>query len=161
MTSKNIRLGLTVAAIYLVSVAAALALIGWIGSNLQMGAFHNLINAKYAIGLAIGLIVAFLGGYFYNPLLDKSITQYNHDNPDTPIHFATGICRAKLLSRYWGYAAAVCIPLAALIFALTGEAYIEGLCLLLPIGFISLFFSIHYKSKIRETMRERFRSQPL
>ncbi len=155
MNNKNIRLGFVTAASYLVGISAALALIAWLGSAMSFGGFDRFLSAEYAIGLSLGLIISFICGYSFHPLLSKSITRYANANPDMTLQFVKALCRSKLQCRYWGYTSLLSFTSAAIIFVLSGESYIEALCLLMAIGFISLYLSLQYKSLTKQTLRAR------
>ncbi len=159
MANNNIKLGITTAAIYLVGVTLVFALIAWMGSSMSLGGIEKILTAKYALGISIGFVASFLCGYFYNDLLSQQISRFALANPEIPMDFTKPICKSRLLSRYFGCISTVCLVFAVLLFALSGETYIEGLCVLLSLGFTTLFFTIFYHSKIRETMREHFKSQ--
>lgn len=157
MKNKNIRLAIITASVFLAGVIASLALIAWIATEWNAGGFHRYFNAEYAVGLTIGTVISFACGYFYHTLLSRSITRYSQVDSDMPIDYLKAICKAKLLSRYCGYAATFCFVSAALMFALNGEEYIEAICLLMAIGFTGLFIGLNFRSRSREITRERFK----
>ncbi len=161
MKNRDVRLGIITAAIYLLAVTAILSIIAWIGTELNTGGFVRYANAEYGVGAAIGLIISFACGYYYHTLLSNSISNYSNSNPDVPMKFVERICKSKLLTQYFGFTAVACLGAAVLIFTFTEETYIEALCLLMSVGFISLLLSLHYKFRSREIMRERFRSMPI
>lgn len=161
MKNKDLKLGLITTALYLTGVAALLSIMACIGSFMQIGGFERYINAEYAVGIIIGSAASFACGYIYHPMLTKAIAKYSQSNPDIPMKYVEGVCRSKLLSYYSGYTAAACLSAAILTFAFTKETYIEALCLLMSIGFISILICLHYKFRSREIMHDRFRSMPI
>lgn len=162
MKNNNLKLGIITATVFLTSVIGALTIIAWMSSLIEHGDFFTYffsryLNAGYVGGIILGLIIAFLCGYSYNTILSNNIKKYLHIEQDMPIEFVKRICRAKLLSQYFGYSAVVSFLSTALLCAFTGYAYIEGFCILMSLGFISLIFWSFYRLQPREIMRERFK----
>lgn len=155
--NKNIKQGIIMAAIYVAAISGALAVMAWISSAMDFGGFDTYLNTQYAIGLTIGLVIAFICGYTFDILLARSISQHTDAYPDMPEDILKSICRYKLLSQYCGYTAALGFVAATLIFVFTGEAFIQGICLLMGIGFISLFFCLQLRFQGRQLMRKRFK----
>ncbi len=159
--NKNIIHGIIMAAIYVAAISGALAVMAWISSAMDLGGFDTYLNTQYAIGLTIGLAIAFVCGYAFDTLLSRSVTKQTNEDPDMPKDLLNKICRYKLLSQYSGYTSILSFVAATLIFVFTGEAYIQALCILMPIGFISLFFCLQLRFQGRQLMRKHFRNRDL
>lgn len=157
MMNKNTKHGITMAAIYLAGIGGTLAVMAWISSYMDSGGFDTYLNAQYATGLTIGLVIAFICGYTFGTLLSRSVTKHSNDDPEIPRDLLKEICRSKLLSQFCGYAAPLFFVAATLIFVFTGEAYIQAICLLMGIGFCSLFFYFQFRFQSRQLMRKRFK----
>lgn len=157
MNSRNLKLALIAASTYLAATLGATGVMAWIASELSTNGTVGFVNAAYIAVLALGLDITFALGYAYDTLLSRSMLRCVHADPDLPNDLVRPVCKSRLLSRCYGWASALSIATAALTFALIGEQYIELICLLMPIGFTALLFSMHYRSRYRQLLRQRFR----
>lgn len=125
----------------------------WIAAEFPIDGTANFVNSAYIAVLALGLVISFALGYAYETLLSRSMLRYIHADPDLPEDLVRPVCKGRLLSRCYGYASALSLAAAALTFALTGNADIAFICLLMAIGFTALYLSLNYRFKYRHILR--------
>ncbi|MDE6510638.1 MAG: hypothetical protein K2L00_00885 [Muribaculaceae bacterium] len=157
MKSKNIKPALIASAGYLAATVGATAIMAWINSELSADGTIGFINAAYITILAVGLVITFACGYAYHPLMSQSTLRYVQDNPDVPEDLVRPICKGRLLGRCLGIVSAFCLVSAALTFALSTDAHIEIICLLMGSGFMGLLVGLNYRFQSRQLHRQRFR----
>lgn len=157
MKNKNLKTGFITAAAFLTVIIAATALITWIATAMGLGGFSRFLNAGYAAGISLGLMIAFACGYYYHSLLSGAVTRYAANTPDMPLDLAKAICRYRLLSRCYGCVSIAALLSAAVLYALTGEACIEALCLLMAIGVTALLLYANYRHQARQLLLNRFK----
>ena len=157
MKNKNLKLGIITGTAYLSAIIASIAIIAWISTEMGLGGFSRFLNVGYAAGIILGLIIAFACGYSYHSMLSDSVTRYAGSTPDMSLNLVKAICRCRLLSRSYGYTSIATLLSAALIFVLTGDDYIEAVCLLMSIGFTALMFYANYRSQARQLLLNRFK----
>lgn len=157
MIDRNLKLALHSSLTFLAASIGATAILVWMTSELSADGTAGFLTVPYIAVLIIGLAATFLGGYFYDSLLSRSTLRYARTNSDIPKTLLRSICKGRLLSRWYGYASAICLLAATLIFCLKGEAGIQLICLLTAMGCLALFFSLHYYSRARQLRRQRFR----
>ena len=161
MKNKNLKLAIITAVVFLIGIIAAIAVITLIASTTELGGFSRFLNAGYAAGISLGVIIAFVCGYSYHSMLSDSVDRYAANTPDMPLALVKSICRCKLLSRCYGYTSIATLLSAALIFVFTGEAYIEAVCLLTGIGFTALLLYANYRHQARHLLLNRFKPSGL
>lgn len=157
MNRSNLKTALTASATYLAGTLGATGIMAWLRSKLSADGTVGFINAAYITILAVGLVVTFACGYAYHPLLSQSTLRYVQANPDIPEDLVRPICKGRLLGRCFGIVSAVCLVSAALTFAISTDAYIEILCLLMGGGFMALLVGLQYRFQSRQLYRQRFR----
>lgn len=157
MNRSNLKTALTASATYLAATLSATGVIAWIASEFPIDGTAGLVNAAYIAVLALGSVISFAFGYAYETLLSRSMLRYVHADPDLPENLLRPVCKGRLLSRSFGCMSALSLAVAALTFALTGEADIALTCLLMAIGFTTLFLSLHYRFQSRQLLRQRFK----
>ena len=157
MNTRNLRPALITTSTYLAATLSATGIMAWIGRELSIDGTAGVVNAAYIAVLALGLVISFTFGYAYETLLSRSMLRYVHANPDLPEDLVRPVCKGRLLSRSFGCMSALYLAAAALTFGLTGETYIELICLLTGIGFTALYLSLNYRSQYRHLLRQRFK----
>ncbi|MDE6291427.1 MAG: hypothetical protein K2M16_07835 [Muribaculaceae bacterium] len=157
MNTRNLRPALITTSTYLAATLSATGIIAWIATELSIDGTAGIVNAAYIAVLALGLVISFTFGYAYETLLSKSMLRYVHADPDLPEELVRSVCKGRLLSRFSGCMAALSLAAAALTFGLTGETYIELICLLMAVGLTALLLSLNYRSQYRHLLRQRFR----
>ena len=157
MNTRNLRLALITTSTYLVATLSATGIMAWIAKEFSIDGTAGFINSAYIAVLALGLVISFAFGYSYETLLSRSMIRYVHADPDLPEDLVRPVCKMRLLNRFFGCVSALSLTAAGLTFALTGEASIELTCLLMAIGFITLFLSLYSRSQYRHLLRQRFK----
>ena len=157
MNSRNLKHALIAASTYLVAALSATGIMVWIAAEFPIEGTAGVVNAAYIAVLALGLVISFSLGYAYETLLSRSILRYVHADPDLPEDLVRPVCKGRLLTRLFGWTSALSLTAAALTFALKGKAYIELLCLLMAIGFSTMYVSLNYRFQSRQLLRQRFK----
>ena len=145
------------AAGYVVVIAAIAVIFHWINS---VGGVHdNSDNNLFYVWVAMaGLVVAFLAGFCFCPLLERMISRYSTEHSDLTQEDIRSLCREKLLTRYFcilacgSFLAAIAVAIAVGI-----DTYPEMICILSGAGFTFAFLYFqtrnHYKQLYREKKR--------
>ncbi|MBD5357669.1 MAG: hypothetical protein HDR88_11805 [Bacteroides sp.] len=98
MKTNSFKSGLIAVGVYTLANVLALSVIGWLKSTMNLGEnFYNWISLSSGV---FGMVISFMGGFYFNQLLSNKITEYKTTHQEWHDKYVREICKIKLLKRY-------------------------------------------------------------
>lgn len=137
---QSLKYGLLTTVGYVILLTVLFALTAWF-EGVGMIYFYGLATPFYIVLTAIGGIVAFLAGFFFQRIFSRMVDDYTAEYPDVPEKYVIQICRGKLLQKYFYNFALGCFFVGAM--SLVGKWYF------ISIGIISGIMYLKYHRKYK------------
>lgn len=151
---------------YVVVIAILTAVFHWINSVAGNQDINRDNHSLYVWAAATGLMVAFIAGFCFCPILERMTLGYAAEHPDILSEDIRRLCREKLLTRYFCvFACGSFLAVIAMAVAVGLDSYPDLICTLSGAGFTFafLYFQNHnrykhlYRHSLRTASRARFR----
>ena len=148
-----LKYGFLSAGSYVFVIAILIAIFHCINSASGSQTINNDNRLFYALVAAAGLVMAFLAGFCFRPILARMTSRYSLEYPDIPVEDIRYLCREKLLVQYFGILTCGCfLPAIAMVGVL--DSYPEMVCTLSGGGFSFAYRYFQCRNRYKHLCRE-------